>query len=606
VIITECVLHGFKRFADPFTLHFKPGLNLVAGGNESGKSTLCEAILAALFASPSSSAFLNWSHSEVCRILLFFSTPQGRFHIVKDFVQHSADLSAWDPAKSAFVSTAQDPSHIAGLLSKELGGMGESEYRTLCVLQPPPWLPPPLAPTPTLRPSSAPAAPEKLPETKRDRLQQLKGFLGTHSKIRETEALLDSLRAQHDETRASLQELVSFEEERRGVREALESFQPLASLATSSLLPQISEYQKALQKKDEEARGLDQKIEEVQNRLAMIPSTRIFMDRLFLAGGGLLALSLLAAQFLPYVGVGIFAGLGCIAAALVQYLNRSQTRDKIQRALAALEYQREKGLDLRIGRQHQPLLDLLPRAGCQEVSELVAKLRQRDTLKEKLTTLDQKIAGLSAQADLAALEGKKRSLEEAIQVAEEELRSLGFVPEPAEVKREIERIERGTVSAEGPAPPSRERPTQGVDTLLSALDSHLGEPGAPLLSSIDAQASSLIAEITGGRYTHIRWTPDDGLRLVLAGSQGERSLAEMSHGTQDVAMLAWHLALLAAIARTSAAPLLLDNPFLCLDGERRKHLLPCLQSLARTRQVILFSHDAWIPSQAAHIVALDR
>ena len=606
MIITECVLHGFKKFADPFTLHFKPGLNLVSGGNESGKSTLCEGILAALFASPSSSAFLNWSHSEVCRVLLFFSTPRGRFHVVKDFAHHSADLSAWDPPKAAFLSTAQEPSHIADLLSKELGGMGEAEYRVLCVLQSPPWLPLPVAPEPALRTASAPAAPEKLEETKKDRLQQLKGFLGTHGKIRETEALLDSLRAQHDEARASVQALASLDEERRGVREALEPLQPLAALSAASLLPQITEYQRALQKKDEEARGLDPKIEEAQNRLALIPSTRIYLDRLFLAGGALLVLSLLAAQVLPYGGVGIVAGLGCIAAALVQYLHRSQNRDRVRRELAALEYQRDKGLDLRIGRQHQSLLDLLPRAGCQEVSELVAKLRQRDALKERLTTLEQKIAGLSEEADLAALEAKARSLEEAIQVAEEELRSLGFVPEPAEVKREIERIERGTISAKEPADSARGRPMPYVDTLLGVLERHLGALGASLLSSIDAQASRLIAEIMGGRYTHIRWSPDNGLRLILAGGQGERSLAEVSRGTQDLAILAWHLALLAAVGQTSAVPLLLDDPFLGVDGERRTRLLPFLRSLARTRQVILFSRDAWMSPEAAHVVALDR
>ena len=604
MIITECVLHGFKRFVDPFTLHLKPGLNLVSGGNESGKSALCEGILAALFAPPSSSAFLSWSQAEVCRVLLFYSTPRGRFHVVKDFVRHSADLSAWEPSKAAFLSTAQEPSLIADLVSKDLGGMGEADYRALCVLQAPPRSPLPSAPLPAHQPPGAPAAPEPLQDVKKSRLEQLRGYLETHRKIRETEALLDSLRAQYDEARASLQELASLDEERRSVRGALEPLQPLASLATSSLLPQIGEYQRALQKKEEEARGLDQKIEEVQNRLAVFPPSPILRDRLFLAGAGLLVLSLLAAQFLPYVGVGIVAGLGCIAAALVQYLNRSQNRDRIRRTLAALEYQREKGLDLRIGRQYQALLDLLPRAGCQEVSELVAKLRQRDALQETLATLDQKITGVARDSDLGGLEAKARSLEEAIQVAEEELRHLGFVPEPAEIKREIEKLERGVLSSKDPVHPARGRPAPYVDTLLGALERHLGEVGAPLLSSIDAQASKLIAEITGGRHTHIRWSPDNGLRLTLPGSQGERSLAEVSHGTQDLATLAWHLALLAAVTRTSAVPLLLDEPFLGVDGARRTRLLPCLRSLSRTRQVILFSHEAWIPPEAAHIISL--
>jgi ABC-type Mn2+/Zn2+ transport system ATPase subunit len=80
----------------------------------------------------------------------------------------------------------------------------------------------------------------------------------------------------------------------------------------------------------------------------------------------------------------------------------------------------------------------------------------------------------------------------------------------------------------------------------------------------------------------------------------------VSDGAQDQALLAWHLALLTVMPQAPSVSLLLDEPFLRVDGERRKRLLPFLQSLARTHQVILFSQDAWIPPEAAHIVPLAR
>lgn len=608
VIITECVLHGFKGFAEPFALHLKPGLNLIVGGNESGKSTLCEGILSALFASPTSSAFLNQSHPEVCRILLCFSDPRERFRIVKDFIRHSAVLSTWDPAEAKFVPTTQDLSRIAGLLTKVLGGASEAVYQTLCVLQPPTRTLIALTPefTPPVHSTSGAIPSRSSQEKQQDRLQQLKGYLQTYRRIQETELLLDSLRTQFDESRASLQSLVTLEEERRTTREALERYQPLTSLATPSLLPQITEYRKALEAREGDVRELQGKIEEGQARLALIPSTPLVRDRLFLIGGGVLTLALVAAQFFPFVGAGIFIGLGCIAASLIQYLSLSQKRDKIRRGLLALEHQMNKGLEHRISRQFQSLLDLLPRTGCQDVSELATRLQRRDALAEKLSRLDRKIAEVSAGIDPVDMEGKKTQLEEAIQVAEGELGSLGYVPEPADVQREIEELERGAVPPGRPAPVSRERPSQPVDTLLTTLERFLGGLSSSLLSAIEEQASTIIGEITAGRYTQIRRTPEDGLRLVLTGNQGERSLQEASDGTQDQAMLAWHLALLTATPQLSAVPLLLDNPFIRMDGERRKRLLPFLQSLARTHQVILFSHTVWIPAEAAHIIPLAR
>jgi ABC-type Mn2+/Zn2+ transport system ATPase subunit len=604
VIITGCILHGFKGIAESLTLQLKPGLNLVIGGNESGKSTLCEGILAALFASPSSSAFLNWSNPEICRILLFLSTPRGRFRLAKDFTRHSVDFSTWDPVKAAFLSSSQDPAHVADLLGKELGGVDEAAYRTLCLLQPPSRLP--VRAAAELPPSSAPTGPGSSPENRKNRLQELKGYLDTHKNIREAELLLDSLRLQYDEARASLQGLVALEEERQAVREGLERFQPLEALTTASILPQIAEYQKALEKRDGEARELEQKIEEEQARLALIPSTPLYRHRLLLIGGGLLIASLAAAQFLPYVGYGVLIGLGCIAGALMQYVNWSQNRDKIRKGLVGIEYQLNKGLDLRVSRQFQSLLDLLPRTGCQGVAELATRLRQRDVLRERLATLDKRIADLSAGGESDALKEKKKSLEEALQLAEEELRSFGYVPEPSEVQREIEELEKGTVPSERSAPPLGEAPAQEADPLLPALEKLLGGLSPSLLAATEAQASRLFTHITAGRYARICRTPENSLRLVLAGKQEERPLGEMSDGTQDQARLTWHLALLMAIPQASSVPLLLDEPFLRMDAERRKRLIPFLQSLAHTHQIILFSRDAWIPPEMANHVHLAR
>jgi hypothetical protein len=402
------------------------------------------------------------------------------------------------------------------------------------------------------------------------------------------------------------QSLVTLEEERRAIREALERLRPLASLATSSLLPQITEYQKALETRDGEAREIVEKIEEERARLALIPPTPLLRHRLFLIGAGLLILSFVAGQFVPFVDGGIFIGLGCMAAALIQYLSWSQNRGKIRKGLLALEYQLKKGLDLRISRQFQSLLDLLPRTECHEVSELATRLHQRDTLREKLATLDQEITELSAGTDPAALKEKEKKLDETIQVAEGELASLGYVPEAFDVQRQIEELERGTLSPAGPVLPSRERPTQPVNALLTSLQKLLGGLSPSMLSAIETQASRLITDITAGRYTRIRRTPENGLRLARAGGLGERSLGEVSDGTQDQAILAWHLALLTTVPQVSSVPILLDDPFLRVDGERRKRLLPFLQSLARTHQVILFSREAWIPSDLAHIVPLAR
>ena len=50
--ITELKLKNFKKFQE-FSLGLKPGINVVYGENEKGKSTLLSAIITALYVDPS-------------------------------------------------------------------------------------------------------------------------------------------------------------------------------------------------------------------------------------------------------------------------------------------------------------------------------------------------------------------------------------------------------------------------------------------------------------------------------------------------------------------------------------------------------------------------
>ena len=46
--IEKIVIKNFKRYKEPFTVHFNDGMNILVGDNEAGKSTILEAIHLAL------------------------------------------------------------------------------------------------------------------------------------------------------------------------------------------------------------------------------------------------------------------------------------------------------------------------------------------------------------------------------------------------------------------------------------------------------------------------------------------------------------------------------------------------------------------------------
>jgi uncharacterized protein YhaN len=88
---------NFKHFAD-YEVALEPGLNLVVGTNESGKSTIVEAIGAALFMDPTSKAraakrLERWGTEGATRLELEFEEGEKRYRLVKDFGAGTVELS---------------------------------------------------------------------------------------------------------------------------------------------------------------------------------------------------------------------------------------------------------------------------------------------------------------------------------------------------------------------------------------------------------------------------------------------------------------------------------------------------------------------------------
>lgn len=88
---------NFRAFAD-YELALDPGLNLIVGLNESGKSTIVEALATALFADPTSKAravreLERWGSSGAMRLELDFDHGDSCYTLQKDFGEGRVELT---------------------------------------------------------------------------------------------------------------------------------------------------------------------------------------------------------------------------------------------------------------------------------------------------------------------------------------------------------------------------------------------------------------------------------------------------------------------------------------------------------------------------------
>jgi len=131
VIVHLIRLENFKRFHQR-NLELKEGLNVIKGPNESGKTTLIQAILALLYWKPGtrSQEVLScsaWGVGNGFRLSGVFESPGGTWTLTKDFSRHTALLERGD-------EKVRDLERIEEWVAGETGLPGEGLYRsTACI-----------------------------------------------------------------------------------------------------------------------------------------------------------------------------------------------------------------------------------------------------------------------------------------------------------------------------------------------------------------------------------------------------------------------------------------------------------------------------------------
>ena len=127
--INQIVLKDYKRFKNQ-SIDLVPGLNVIIGENEAGKSTIAQAYMDLLFKDPStrSIGYLNsvksWNADIFPRLEMTFHALNSRFKLEKDFNERTLQLINLDSGKE--INTYKESQDT---LKKMIGITNESIYK---------------------------------------------------------------------------------------------------------------------------------------------------------------------------------------------------------------------------------------------------------------------------------------------------------------------------------------------------------------------------------------------------------------------------------------------------------------------------------------------
>src|SRR3989344_5182624 len=124
VELLKLEMEGFGKFASYTTIKFDKQINFITGLNETGKSTMLEAIMASIFKYTKNQIqpFICWKNDKICRVALTYKVSRSKSHVFRitcDYKSSKRKLESLEKGKFKEIATVDK--NIDPLLKEHFG-----------------------------------------------------------------------------------------------------------------------------------------------------------------------------------------------------------------------------------------------------------------------------------------------------------------------------------------------------------------------------------------------------------------------------------------------------------------------------------------------------
>jgi energy-coupling factor transporter ATP-binding protein EcfA2 len=645
VVFLELALYGIRNFTQLTRLAFKPGLNLIQGGNGSGKSTVCDVLLSVLasISDATVDSLKSRKSTDIGQAGLIFKTKNDRvYRLIRDFVGRKSSLSELD-SSNKFHVVMQGEEPIAKFLTDENGGLPLKAFEGLFTMRAS-WMPSSRAggvsqaedrsssPIPQSSPVLT-AETKSIPQDraqKQKRLEELKGFLTQGDRLAAMEDRLSDLQARSAESKRRLRVATEKTAELTRLQQQGGGFESLRGLPDDyPLILETSAQQEHL--KNEQLATIAEEEEFLKQDMAAIPNQPFFLTKFFIGGGVLVLVSLILMVDLNLIGLFqhllvllMLAGAGLMGYAGYLDFGKLNKRKGLEEKLREAERQRARA-EAVFKKENAPCIELLKKTGSANVASLKEKVRtyeqfmqarrelesQRDQFlgKKTLEELQSDVDTLTRQiTDLETKLKASSTLPSDIYLIQEEVRILEqelAIPLTADQKTKIDPPPASAV----PTEPRRSASSgEGPDFVSASFRGGLQTPPVQSLLldrrlELSNRMTRLI-ERTGGLNEAVLILGQDLLPVLTSRTNEPLPWHILSSGQQDLCHMIHQLAVDQALSQFYPFPLILDNPLPFLDPPHQLMVLDILREIAQNTQILLLSSVAYPNRTSDHLIVL--
>jgi uncharacterized protein YhaN len=616
MFLVELVLQGVRGTRELARLRFRDGFNMVSAGNESGKTTAVDAIERLLFPSARTGlleALVSRHTPDASRAALVMYSDDGAYYrIIQDFSKQAVNLSKYNAGTKDFTLLYKDWDSAVQFMTGITTGISEEDFAKIFIFRHDYYAGHSGAPTaPVQTPHARPARPASSAPRKtaanQTKLAELRESLRKAEEAADVEYKAQSSRLALDEIRKKIAALEELEQKKD------EYDMTLAGLKGCEGLPEdlsslIDDLERRQGQKAADSEELNQELEGLKMQLAGVPAVNLFTDKLFIAGGALGTLSILAGVFVLtaeqalYFPIGVLLSLGLMAAGWYSGSRKNAQRNAVLKDAEALEHDIAE-LEKRFEQDGASIRACMQATGSATVGDLKEKAdnyRHFLSLREDIEEQRNRILGELTPESLQQ-EYEKRQVE-AMELEKAARAVAAYNVDTYSIRQDIERLEgdssQGGFSADLSEPvmdlveaPATSAGQDGFYAELGIASRIGGVEMETLVPAVEAAAQRNLSAVTNGRYVRIEVGQDGGQPVLYAKDDSPVSGAELSHGTRDLVYFCLRTGLVEALAGKRRLPFILDDPLAGFDPARQKIAGQILRTLGAKTQVVLFTSN---------------
>ena len=616
MFLVELVLQGVRGFRELVRLRFQSGFNIIAAGNESGKSTAVDAIQHLLFPTGTVEAMASLVSKytpDASRGALVVCSDEGAYYrIIQDFVKRAVNLSKYDPASKQFNLLHKDWENTAQFMGGLTHGMSEKEQERVFLLQRElnfehalhsAYSDPAM---PVVSGHKQPQAAAPRAATNQARLAELREILRKAEEAADADYRYQSAKLSLEDLKKKLARIDEMQQKKNEIESSLADLKGCETLP-ENLSELIESHERQMSQAMAEADDLGRVLEGLKLRLSGSQPANLLTDKLFILGTVLGILSILAgvfvltAEYAHFFPVGVIVSLILMAVAWYNSSRKNAQRKAISKEAEAAENDLRE-LERKSVHDGAAINAFMRTVGTDSAGELKEKAENYRYFHSLLHDNEEGRKRILGDMDPDVLRqqyGKQQEEVDRLEGAAKAVASQAM--DTYSIRQDIERLEAETspvgapwesglidqgLPSDFPPPPS---PGWFYDELHVASKIS-GIEIDTLLPAVEAAAQRNLTAISNGRYVRIGLN-NERQPVVHANDDSIVPFSELSHGAKALVYFCCRAGLVEAIAGKRRLPFILDDPLAGFDPQRQQAACQVLRSLSTKTQVLLFTSN---------------